>query len=69
MNDRPDYIKCIEHSHVDLEDTSWCGRELYHEWAFVDAAHAAEHGRKAGRLVACPDCVDAITEALQNGHE
>ena len=25
---RPDYIKCIKHTHADLPNTSWCGEKL-----------------------------------------
>lgn len=67
MIDRPEYVSCVRHSHVDLHGQSWCGRDGRDEWAFVDAAHAAENGRQAGRLVACPACVDAICAALRTG--
>jgi len=32
---------------------------------FVDASHAAVHSEKEGRYVPCPDCVEAIVEALR----
>ena len=67
--DRPDYVKCVAHEHVDLTGRSWCGREVALEWHFFDPSHAAENGRQDGRLVACPACVAAITTALRNGHD
>lgn len=68
MNDRPDWIKCVRHTHEDLKTQSWCGRRLeVFEFAFMDADHAAENGRQGGRLVACGECAAAITAALGNG--
>jgi hypothetical protein len=69
MSERPEWVRCVAHDHVDLKDTSWCGRSIAHEWAFVDPSHAAENGRQGGRLVACPACVAAIIAALQHGHD
>lgn len=67
---RPDYVKCIRRSHADHLKESWCGRALESfEWAFEGADHAAESGKNRDRLVACKECVAAVTKALQNGHE
>lgn len=68
MTDRPDYIACVQQTHETLKGTSWCGRDVSREWAFTGASHAAENGRKAGNLVACPECVARIVRALHNGH-
>lgn len=37
------------------------------EFHFQGVDHAAENGRQNGRLVACAECVSAITAALKNG--
>ena len=67
MNKRQDYIKCIAHSHANQHiGMTWCGRTK-EGWAFVDPTHAAYNGLQEGRLVACPECVNAVTRALQNG--
>ena len=68
QDDRPDWVRCIAHTHADLAGQAWCGRDVAGGWAFVDAAHAAENGRKGGRLVACPACAESVAAALANGH-
>ena len=68
MQDRPEWVRCITHTHVDLLTKTWCGRNA-EGWNFVDASHAAENGRKDGRLVACRKCVAAICKALSNGND
>lgn len=67
MEHRPEWVHCVGHVHVDLKGTTWCGR--LERPFFQDAAHAAENGRKGGRLVVCRECAAAITEALHNGHD
>lgn len=67
-NSMPDYVKHVRMTHVDFKHMTWCGQPIT-GWDFVDAEHAAENGRKDGRLVACESCVRAITNALKNGHE
>jgi hypothetical protein len=62
-------VHCVNHDHAELQGTSWCGRPLMSEWWFMGVDHAAENGRQAGRMVACPECVEAILTALRNGHE
>lgn len=63
-----DSIQCIKHDHVDLLDTTWCGRKVNQfERCFLDIDHAAENGRQDGFLVACPKCAKAVYVALQNG--
>ena len=69
MDDQPEWVHCVAHSHLDLKGTSWCGRRLAPGWHFADADHAAENGRQGGRLVACRECVSAICAALRNGHD
>ena len=68
IDGRPDWVHCIRHTHVDRLKTNWCGRPAT-GWDFVGADHAAENGRKGGRLVACRQCVAAISDALRNGHD
>lgn len=66
---RPDYIKCIKHT-IKGRTGAWCGKPvLRSDSAFEGIEHAAYNGLREGRLVACPDCVEAITDALRNGHE
>lgn len=66
---RPEYVKCIAHDHAELKNESWCGRFVGMEFHFQGADHAAEHRRQQGRLVACPECVEAIIFALKSGAE
>lgn len=65
---RPDYVHCIERAHVHYKGMSWCGKPVF-GFKFVSIDHAAENGKQQGRLVACPECVEAITQALKNGHD
>lgn len=65
--ERPDYIKCIRHTHEEMKTTSWCGRYIPRsEWYFVDIDHAAYNAMNGGRLVACEGCVSKVTELLQS---
>jgi hypothetical protein len=67
--ERPDWIKCVGlGSHPESKPpASWCGQGF--RPFFVDPTHAALNGRQQGRLVACPECVAAIYQALRNGSE
>lgn len=60
---RPDYVKCVRRADG---ARTWCGFEVTptYGWTFVDVTHAAENGRRRGRLLACPLCVKVIIEAL-----
>jgi hypothetical protein len=66
MSDRPEWVVCV---FVDVADNvdklSWCGRPVGQEFHFVSIDHAAVNAKKHGRLVACPDCVDAIVNVLR----
>ncbi len=66
---RPDWVQCINRTHEEHKGESWCGRPKAMEFRFTSLDHAAENGRQEGRLVACPDCVDAACTALRNGHK
>ena len=66
--ERPDWVHCVGLGYQDgRENESWCGGS--DKPFFVDAGHAALNGKHRGRLVACPECVKAINEALCNGHD
>lgn len=63
--DRPDWIKCIRHTHEEMKTTSWCGRYIPRsEWYFVDIDHVAYNAMKAGRLVVCDECADTVIQHL-----
>jgi len=63
--ERPEYIKCIRHTHVDKTNTSWCGSRLYSfDWFFQDIDHAAYAIRDDDRLVPCPECLNSISRLL-----
>lgn len=61
MSERPEYVKCIYRATSGNE--AWCGKRVV-GFTFLDIDHAAEHGKKEGRLLACPECVAAVTKAL-----
>lgn len=64
---RPEYVACIQHTHAEKENTSWCGRTLSNfEWCFQDIDHAAYNIMSRGMLVPCPDCVATIIGVLKN---
>lgn len=65
IENRPDWMMCV----VDGVTHSWCGRRVSFEHCFESIDHAAHNGRDEGRIVACKDCVLAITKALSNGYE
>lgn len=63
--ERPDWIKCIRHTHEEMKTTSWCGRQLWgYEWAFVDIDHAVYNAMNSGRLLACKECVAKVVATL-----
>jgi hypothetical protein len=64
--DRPEWVHCISHN-MNGGRRSWCGGD--DRPFFTDIDHAALHGEQGGRLVACRECVAAITKALVNGHD
>ena len=62
---RPEYIRCIQHTHADKQKTSWCGERLSNfDWCFQDIDHATYTVMNEGRQVPCPDCVNVIMETL-----
>jgi hypothetical protein len=64
---RPEYIRCIKHNHGDYPNTTWCGEKYSSfDWVFQDIDHATYTAMDGGRLVPCPDCLNAIFEVLKN---
>lgn len=63
---RPDWITCIQHTHYAKRGTTWCGRSVT-EFTFNDIDHAAYNGLSGGRLLACRECVKAISVTLERG--
>lgn len=62
---RPDYIKCVRHTHEDFRGKSWCGRPVYNfDWVFCDLDHAAHSQMNESRLLPCPECLRSATDAL-----
>lgn len=59
----PDYV---HHVRKYESDETWCGVPA-RGWCFIDLEHILRHTEKAGRLLACPACCDAIEELLQKG--
>lgn len=67
MLERPEYIKCIQHTHAELQKTSWCGRKLYSfDWAFQDIDHAVYSVQSGSCQIPCPECLDKIYGVLKN---
>ena len=66
MTNRPEYIKCIKHTHADYPKTSWCGKSISSfDWAFQNIDHAAYATMNEDRLIPCPVCLDKIAETLK----
>jgi hypothetical protein len=62
---RPDYVKCVQHTHADKKNQTWCGRSTdQFEWTFVNLDHAAYNALQGGRLVLCDNCRAAAIAAL-----
>lgn len=67
MTNRPEYIRCIQHTHAELKNTSWCGKSLYSfDWVFQDIDHATYSIMNEVRQVPCPECITAIREVFKN---
>lgn len=64
---RPEWIRCIQHTHIDDQNTSWCGKRLSNfDLPFQDIDHATYSVKNGSRLVPCPECVDTIIGILKN---
>ena len=67
-NQRPAYVKCIQHTHAEKLKTSWCGNKLYYfDWVFQDIDHAAYSAMSGGYNVPCPECINAVLGVLTEG--
>lgn len=64
----PEWVRHVGLGYQDgRRNKAWCGST--ERPFFVDATHASLNGKHQGRLVACPECVKAIHQALCNGHD
>ena len=67
MSKRPEYVRCVMHTSVDMANTSWCGQELYNfEIPFVNVDHALYTRMSDGRLLICPECMAEIQKVLNS---
>jgi len=55
---REEWIKCIRRA----DSKAFCGRDITHDWAFVDLQHALRTEEQGGRLVPCAECYDIALE-------
>lgn len=65
MSATADYVKHVQHTHADQRgDEAWCGVTVTkYDLPFESIDHAAYS--RDGRLLPCPRCVAAITQALR----
>lgn len=63
MSDRPEYVKCIRHTHADRKDETWCGDSAAFRFCFASVDHAA-YNAKSGRLLTCEECLEQVRIAL-----
>jgi len=67
---RPEYIRCIQHTHTDKLKTSWCGEQLSSfDLLFQDIDHATYSVMNGSRLIPCPECVNSIFKLLKNKND
>lgn len=69
--ERPEYVRCIKHTHKDRKKKSWCGKSLYSfDWVFQDLDHAAYSQIEESRQLPCPECLRVAIQTLQGmGHK
>lgn len=61
---RPDFVHCIAKPYADeRRHTSLCGR-TDRDFRFVGLDHVFMHTQTQGRLLACPECIDAAIKIL-----
>jgi hypothetical protein len=67
---RPEYVHCVGFGNAVRTDgkSTWCGNTHELKPFFQDVTHAALNGEQEGRLIVCPECLKAITDALNNGY-
>ena len=62
---RPEWVKCIQHTHEEKKHTTWCGREhAWGEFLFQSIDHAAYTVMAEDRLQPCRACCEAVTAML-----
>lgn len=67
MTKRPEYIRCVMHTHKEKLNSSWCGKDLYNfDIPFVDVDHALYTRMSDGRLLICPECRAEIKRVLDS---
>jgi hypothetical protein len=67
MSNRPEYIRCIQHTHADRKKTSWGGKSIYSfDWVFQDIDHAIYATMNEALQVPCPECIAAICEVFKD---
>jgi hypothetical protein len=68
VDNRPEYIRCIAHTHADYLGQPWCGAASTgiagHRAFFQSLDHAAYAIRAQSRLVPCPECLEAARQQL-----
>jgi hypothetical protein len=68
MTNRPEYIRCIAHTHADYLGQPWCGAASAgiagHRAFFQSLDHAAYAIRAQSRLVPCPEYLEAARQQL-----
>ena len=67
MSKRPEYVRCVMHTHMNKANTSWCGKELWNfEIIFVDVDDALYTRMNQDRLLICPECMAEIQKVLNS---
>ncbi len=62
---RPEFVRCIQHTHADLTQKTWCG--LPREGFVFQSVDHAVYAAPTSRMVPCPKCVEKVNLAL-NGY-
>jgi hypothetical protein len=56
--ERPEWVKCIQHTHMEKTQLTWCGEPISSAgWHFQSLDHAAYNAMNGGRSVACKQCL------------
>jgi hypothetical protein len=59
----------IQHTHLELDHTSWCGEKLVPGFHYLNIDHAAYSMRNGDRIQPCPACVEAVVGCLTGGDD
>lgn len=66
MTTRPEYIRCIRHTHSEYKNKTWCDKTFSSfDWVFQDIDHATYTILDKSRLIPCPECISAIREVFK----